>query len=77
MKITTFLLSIILLVGCTIPKSPTGEEKYKATDAIRYTVDRRTGICFAVMMSRIYSGYQVFSISSVPCTPEVMAESLR
>lgn len=66
MKITSAIVVVLLLAGCSRPNPPSQEDLNEAVSAIRYVKDSRTGICFAMLRGQTHSGYQVFSIATVP-----------
>lgn len=60
------IVASIFLGGCAYP-ADLGDDAPKAVRNIRYVQDDRTGICFAVLGSVTYYGYQAISIATVPC----------
>jgi hypothetical protein len=66
----TILLGIsiaALLVACEGGDSPNPTVAKSAAANIVYTKDPRSGLCFGSITSRSYSGYEVVSITNVPC----------
>jgi len=75
-KIVLVLLVALLLAGCGLysASNPINNQTQKATsdfskdvvDSISYVYDARVDVCYAVIRSRTYTGYQVYSIAAVP-----------
>lgn len=69
------LLSLLILASCdhvetTVDTS--AETNAKIVNSIVYIKDPKTDICFATVGSRGYLNFISMSISTVPCTPEVL-----
>ena len=71
---TLLPLLVLVLVGCSA--TPSGVSKGKAkkiADSISYVKDYRTGLCYAVVSSRIYmlgiipSAQKGLGLTQVPC----------
>lgn len=54
------------LQSCTQVQPSTRQQVEDWTDRVGYGIDRRTGVCFAVLRSVTCAGYQVVSVTSVP-----------
>ena len=59
--IAASLLLLVALAGCT-EAAPSNQ-----TPLPGYFTDQRTGLCFAAIESVTYAGYQVVSLTAVPC----------
>ena len=74
MKKVLFLGITIALTACTQVSSVSKEDARSVEDQISYMRDARTDQCFATISSSTYYAYRVVSITSVPCTPLVLAQ---
>jgi hypothetical protein len=63
MKLGFVLLILLVLCGCQMNNPPT---RPGPTDIV-YFQDSRTRLCFAAINSTSYAGYEIMSISAVPC----------
>lgn len=61
------LLFVLLCAGCEGGDAPNAGVAAKAASNVKYSKDERTGLCFASVTSTSYYGYQVVSITNVPC----------
>jgi len=71
MKFHTLLISAaiaILVTACGVSTQNTSNNDVKdIVRSIKYAKDYRTGLCFAVILSRSYGFNHVASITTVPC----------
>jgi hypothetical protein len=58
-----YIALLLLLFSC----SGVVNDSDEAASRITYFKDKRSGLCFAQVVSYSYSGYTVSSISNVPC----------
>lgn len=60
---------IFLATGCknANTRMATEEENKKVVDAISYIKDKETDLCFATIKSTSYAGWEIISITNVPC----------
>ena len=63
MKTLKFLFLVLLLCSC---KTELTEDTIIQKE-ISYFKDKRTNLCFASVYSTSYNGYEVVSITHVPC----------
>lgn len=61
------LASILMLFGCQGGEAPTSDTAKSVVANIVYSRDARTGLCFGSIKSLTHSGFEVVSITSVPC----------
>jgi len=70
-------VGLLFLTGCNIqsPVSVGSEDAKDVMDSLTYAKDPRTKLCFALVASRHAAapGSNGFTITYVPCTPEVEA----
>lgn len=71
MKWGVVLLGMVFVVGCSGGEAPDPGTAKKAAQNIAYSKDERTGLCYASVSSMSYAGYNVISITNVPCSPAV------
>ncbi len=71
MKWTAVLLGVVFLTGCLGGDAPDPGTAKKAAQNVAYSKDERTGLCYASVSSVSYSGFNVISITNVPCSPAV------
>ncbi len=64
-------VALLLIASCYGGDAPRPEVAKAAAGNVVYSKDDRTGLCFASVTSTTHAGYQVVSITNVPCTPEV------
>jgi len=64
---TICLASVLVLAGCAAPTEVSDKVASTATSAIKYAKDYRTGLCFALIQSTTKDGWDVVSLSNVPC----------
>lgn len=76
MKMLAVVLSMAILAACG-PREPRDSEKSNAAQVISYFQDKRTGLCFAFIVSNTDKGYTVGSIASAPCEPPRSAGLLK
>ncbi|GAB6142531.1 hypothetical protein JCM14076_32610 [Methylosoma difficile] len=67
-KSILFLLTALMLAGCSDHPSKALQKLslQKAVEAITYVKDK-AGICYASLASDTSGGYEVISITAVPC----------
>lgn len=63
---TIALLACLLLVGCGAPVPSSKGDLKNASAGLRYFKDKH-GLCYAAINSISYFGYEVTSITAVPC----------
>lgn len=67
LMLSLIMATIFTATGCTRPNKATDEENQKIIDVISYIKDPNTGLCFATIKSQSSNGYQVISITNIPC----------
>ena len=67
--IRLFLVAIcsIIISGCSGGNSPDPGTAKTAAKNVVYSKDDRTNLCFGFVTSTSYAGYNVVSITNVPC----------
>lgn len=75
MKKVAFLGIAIALAGCTQVTPVSEKTDQSVTDQVVYVHDARTELCFATISSIVAYGHEVVSITTVPCTPLVLAQA--
>lgn len=61
------LFCAIISVACDGGEAPANETAVAVASNIVYSKDSRSGLCFGSVTSRSYYGYNVVSITAVPC----------
>jgi len=64
-------LGALLFAGCSGGDAPDPGTAKQAAQNIVYSKDERTGLCYPSVSSTSYAGYNLISITNVPCSPAV------
>jgi hypothetical protein len=59
--------TVLMLVGCTDTVHVSESTKTDVLRDLAYVRDSRTGLCFAVLQTQGYGGFQSASITNIPC----------
>ena len=62
-----FLLGTLSFVGCAGGDSPSRANSKSTAVNLVYSKDDRTGLCFGSIKSMTSAGWEVVSITNVPC----------
>lgn len=66
-KILIIFLCGIIFTSCNMTSAPSSANAQNNVTKISYIKDSRTGLCFGMLNSTSYSGYETTSITCVPC----------
>jgi hypothetical protein len=78
MRLGTVIVALVAATSCG-PVPPERSSQEDVVNGLRYIRDNkpRPPLCYAVVESRGYSGFDSFSIANVPCEPLEKAGLLR
>lgn len=66
-KILIVFLCGIIFTSCNMTSAPSNSDAENNVNQISYIKDSRTGLCFGMLNSTSYTGYEITSITCVPC----------
>lgn len=66
-KFLIVFLCGIILTSCNMTSAPSNSDAQSNVSQISYIKDTRTGLCFGMLNSTSYTGYEITSITCVPC----------
>lgn len=76
--LTVLLGSVLTFEACQMNSKPEWKQ-LKTSDNIVYFYDHRTQLCFAALNSTSYVGFEITSITNVPCdhVPKMLIDGLE